>query len=115
MYVIVEPGRSVTHAQAAQKKKRWLQVALDTSNASTPLAPNGVGSRVKVDTGSQVMYRTLHGGCNFGGQSELKLQFGLADVKVLQSVEVRWADGSVTQLTDVSTNEVLTAFLAGRI
>lgn len=93
-------------SQAVQKGKRWLRVELDTSGAPQ-LAPNGIGSRVRIAAGGQVMYRTQTGACNFGGQSELALYFGLGDHQLVDELEVRWADASTTLLRDVPTSQAL--------
>jgi hypothetical protein len=44
----------------------------------------------------------------FLSQSEQTLHFGLGDATAVDSVEIRWADGSGTVLYDVAVNQRLT-------
>ncbi|MEZ6242686.1 MAG: CRTAC1 family protein [Phycisphaerales bacterium] len=70
------------------------------------LAPQGFGTRVVVRVGARVMVRVVDGGGSYEGQSDLRVHIGLGGATVAGEVELHWADGSVTRLTDVAAGEV---------
>jgi len=85
----------------------WLQVRLDTSAVSA-LAPQGIGSKVTVESGGKRQVGFLTGGSNYLSTSEAVLHFGLRSVETLDRVVVDWPDGGRTVLEDVAANNDLT-------
>jgi hypothetical protein len=85
---------------------RWLRIFLDTA-ARPDLAPDGVGTKIVVTAGGVARMRLLDAAMSFLGTSEPSAHFGLAAATVAQSIELHWADGSVTTLHDVPTNQTL--------
>jgi len=84
----------------------WLQVRLNT--AGTGLAPNGLGSTLRVKVGGAYRYFALVGGSNFLGQSELIAHFGLGSAATIDELYVVWSNGSTTLLNGVAANQLLT-------
>lgn len=82
----------------------YLRIRFDTS-ANDDLAPNGIGTRVRVDVGSESYWRVLDGGCHFMGTSELAVHFGLGSATEIDTIEVFWSDGSTTVLSDQAINQ----------
>lgn len=90
----------------------WLRIFLDTSG-NPSLAPNGVGSMVRVDVGDLQLTRTIGGCSNYNTSSELSAHFGLGDVAAIEQVTVEWPNGEVTVLEDVQPNQTLTITAPG--
>ncbi|MEM7166254.1 MAG: FG-GAP-like repeat-containing protein [Planctomycetota bacterium] len=86
--------------------QHWLRVFLNT--AGTSLAPNGVGSRVRVRALGVQQVRSVDGGCNYLSQSELSAHFGLGAATMAQEVRVEWSNGIVTALDNVAVDQTLT-------
>lgn len=89
------------------QRNRWLQIFFDTS-ATPDLAPDGFGTRVKLTAGGETYYRYLDGGSRYGSISELSVHFGLGSSKRIDEIQVQWANGTTSYLTNVRTNRVLT-------
>ena len=84
----------------------WLRFVFDTS-ADDGLAPNGIGTRVRLRIGDVTRIGYLDGGSSYCSHSECAIHFGLRDVTLVDEVRVEWADGRVTTLTDVPVDQTL--------
>ena len=102
-----EGGMSLFCNDLAGPGRNWLRIFLDTGTAPD-LAPNGYGSLVSVRTADLVQYRYLDGGSNYLGSSELSAHFGLGAAPRAEEVRVRWANGEVTLLRALPTNQTIT-------
>ncbi len=90
----------------SQGDANWIRVMLD--NAGDPgVAPNGVGSVIKVSIDGVTQMGRIDAGSNYLSQSELSAHFGLASATVIDELVVEWATGQVTTLTDVPVNQTL--------
>lgn len=87
--------------------RAWLRVLLDTGARDT-LAPGGVGAMVYLHTMGQRMVLPVHAGTSYASSSPIEAHAGLGDAASVEVVQVRWADGSFTTLTDVAANQILT-------
>ncbi|MEM7167890.1 MAG: CRTAC1 family protein, partial [Planctomycetota bacterium] len=87
--------------------RNWLRILLDTSSVAT-LAPNGFGSRVRVNVAGVEQLRSLDGGCNYLSQSELSVHFGLQGATVVDEVRVEWSNGVASIFENVAINQTLT-------
>lgn len=85
----------------------WLRVFLDTTGTSD-IAPNGIGSVVRIHVGADWRMGRIDGGSNYLSQSELSAHFGLGAETIVDEIRVEWTDGSVTSLFDVTANQTLT-------
>jgi enediyne biosynthesis protein E4 len=85
----------------------WLRVYLDTSS-NPVLAPNGFGSRVRLQAGGQTYYRDLVGCSHYLTQSELSAHFGLGAAQVVDELRVEWANGQVTTMAGLAVNQTIT-------
>lgn len=93
--------------QLDTEQNRYLRIALDTTRHSC-LAPDGYHTTVRARTGEKEQIRTLHGGAGYLSQSESLLHFGLGPALVVNELIIEWANGEVTVMTEVSTNQLLT-------
>ena len=75
---------------------------------NTLLAPNGYGASVRVAASGKSWHTIVAGGSTFISQSELSAHFGLGDAIVVDELQVEWADGQVTLMSDVATGQTLT-------
>lgn len=91
--------------------QNWIRIKLDASNR-TSLAPNGIGTMIEVISQSKAgitnQLLPIHCGSNHCSASPIETHTGLADATTIQTLRVRWADGSFTTLTDVDANQILT-------
>ncbi len=65
-----------------------------------------LGARVEVETEALKMSREVRGGGGYLSQNDLRLHFGLGSAKTAK-VEIRWPDGSRTELPDVAADRIL--------
>eukprot|EP00913_Durusdinium_trenchii_P005822 g5434.t1 len=84
----------------------WLRVNLDTS-ASARLAPNGIGSLVTISTVNGSFIESVDNAVSHCSTGQFGAHFGLADALVVETLRVRWNDGSFTTLVDVPANQIL--------
>ncbi|MHC4940810.1 MAG: ASPIC/UnbV domain-containing protein [Planctomycetota bacterium] len=66
----------------------------------------GVGTRVEVHTGNEVVTRELYPANNFHGQQAARLHFGLGGASRVKIV-LHWPSGLRQELTDVATDRFL--------
>ena len=85
----------------------WLRVVLERGTVSD-IAPHGIGSVVEIEIGPRTLIGRVDGGSNYLSQSELSAHFGLGTTTIVDTVRVRWSNGSVTTLTDVAVDQTLT-------
>ena len=85
----------------------WFRVLLDRGSVSD-IAPNGIGSVVRVTFGDRTLTGRIDGGSNYLSQSEMSAHFGLGSTTTIDEVRVEWSNGDVTTLTDVAANQTIT-------
>lgn len=86
---------------------RWLRVKLDTS-ARPGLAPNGIGSMVRVLAGGRERIAPVDNASNHCTTSAPEAHFGLASLPAADAVRVVWADGTHTTMTGVDADQIVT-------
>lgn len=85
----------------------WLRVFLD-DGCAPGIAPDGVGATVLATVGTRTFMRPIEAGSNYLSNSELSAHFGLGAATVVDTLEVRWADGQTTILSNVAADQTLT-------
>jgi hypothetical protein len=99
--------RLFRNAALDEDTNRWLALRLVGSG---PVNRDAVGARVYVTTSDgRVQMQDVHNGSSVGGGSDLALHFGLGDAQI-ESVEIRWPDGTRQKHTDLTPN---TAYAIG--
>jgi hypothetical protein len=70
-------------------------------------AGQAVGARLTVEAGGQRQTREIKAGLSYLGGNDLRVHFGLGPRRLVESLEIRWPDGSVERLTNVRADQVL--------
>lgn len=68
----------------------WLMVDL----RAPPPNVFGIGARLQIDRGEETLTRELHAGTSYLSANSLTVHFGLGETIALQTVTVRWGDGT---------------------
>ncbi|MFT7667474.1 MAG: hypothetical protein ACI8X5_000153 [Planctomycetota bacterium] len=71
------------------------------------LQGQGLGSRVELIADGKTQTRWIYSGGSFASASEQAVYFGLEEPQAPMTVRVTWADGSVTEMSGMATNQRL--------
>ena len=85
----------------------WLRVVLDPAG-DPAIPPHGMGARIIVEAGGTVQYRWIAGCSNYLTGAEPSAHVGLGGSSIVDRVVVEWPNGSVTEMTSVIADQVLT-------
>ena len=69
---------------------------------------DGVGAVVRVGSGKDLQWRTVHSGSSYLSQSELTLTFGLGPSAQADTIEVQWPSGQIDRVPNVATGQSIT-------
>jgi hypothetical protein len=69
-----------------------------------------IGARVTVRAGRLISISEVKAGSSYLSQNDLRLHFGLATEKMMQSVEVRWPNGQVETMHGVAADAIYTIY-----
>ncbi len=64
------------------------------------------GARITITAGGVTQMDEIHSGGSYLSQNDLRLHFGLADAKKVDSVEIRWPSGKRETLRDLAPDKV---------
>jgi hypothetical protein len=87
-----------------ESSKHWLSVELEGSTGNR----DGIGSRVRVLAGGRVRWAFAAPHQGFQGTVDPRLNFGLGEVAEVESVQVYWASGKLSELSDVAVDQRIT-------
>jgi hypothetical protein len=90
---------------------RWITLNLEGMGGANRANRSAIGARVELTAGGVTQTREVYAGNGqFGPQSPLSLSFGVGGNTVVSSIRVRWPNAarSITQLTNVASNQFLT-------
>ena len=82
----------------------WLEVVFDLRPEDGPI----VGTEVTLRVGELTLIRDRSSGGSFLSVHDPRLHFGLGQADRIDLLEVRWPDGSRTELTDLPVNQSIT-------
>ena len=68
---------------------------------------DGIGAKVTLRMGDDVIYREVSGGCGFGSTNSLSLEIGLGTHTKVDSLEIVWPSGQVDTHRNLSVNQRL--------
>jgi len=90
-------------------KNNWIKIKL----IGTRCNRTAVGARVRVVTGKHAQIDEVHTGGSVMSQSDLRLHFGVGQLKKIDLIEVKWPTtgtiaGKTEKFTDVEVNQILT-------
>jgi hypothetical protein len=104
LYVCNSGGANYLYHNRYQQRPDWLKVKL--VGAYSNMA--GIGARVRVVGGGQVQIREISGGSGYCSQNSMIARFGFGDLATVDTVQVLWPSGLVTDTTLVATNQMIT-------
>jgi hypothetical protein len=81
----------------------WLIVKVRGTAANT----NAVGAVLTVRAGDMQQVRLVQSGTSYISQDDMRLHVGLGALTAVDSVEVRWPDGTTTRRENVKANQVI--------
>ena len=79
----------------------WLLIRLKGRRLNT----GAIGAVVTARSGSLVQKRLVQSGSSYISQEDKRLHFGLGKVEQVDSLEVRWPDGTTTTMKNVKANQ----------
>jgi hypothetical protein len=91
------------HNELAQRGN-WLIVKLKGNPPNT----DAIGAVITVTTGSVRQKAVVQSGSSYISQIDMRQHFGLGTAETVDSIEVRWPDGTLTQQQRVKANQVVT-------
>jgi enediyne biosynthesis protein E4 len=82
----------------------WLIVKAKGKGKNT----NAIGAVITVTTGATRQMRLVQSGTSYLSQDDMRQHFGLGPATRVDSIEVKWPDGTTTVQKDVAANQVVT-------
>jgi len=67
-----------------------------------------IGARVTIRAAGVKQFSEVRGGASYLSQNDLRLHFGLGTAKKMESVEIRWPNGTVETLQNVAADAIYT-------
>ena len=68
---------------------------------------DGVGARIRLQTGTQVQWREINGAGSYLSHSELTTHFGLGRAQRVEQLDIFWPDGTTSTLRDLPGDKLL--------
>ena len=108
--VIINPVNAVPNLIRCDSttKNNWLTIkAIGTkSNRS------GIGAHIKIEFEEDKKIRSLvdevRSGGSYYSQNDLRVHFGLGNVTIVKSIEVKWLSGGSDKISNVACNQIIT-------
>jgi len=69
---------------------------------------DGIGAVVRVSSGKDIQWQTVHSGSSYLSQSELTLTFGLGAAVQADAIEIQWPSGQSDKLANVAAGQTVT-------
>jgi enediyne biosynthesis protein E4 len=67
-----------------------------------------IGARVTIHAGGVTQFSEVRGGSSYLSQNDLRLHFGLGTATKIESVEIRWPNGTIETLQNVPADAIYT-------
>ncbi|MGE5814804.1 MAG: ASPIC/UnbV domain-containing protein, partial [Acidobacteriota bacterium] len=93
----------VLHNELATRGN-WLIVKVKGKGQNT----NAIGAVITVTTGGTRQMRLVQSGTSYISQDDMRQHFGLGAASRVDSIDVRWPDGTTTTRKDVAAGQVVT-------
>jgi hypothetical protein len=109
--VVSNVGRkAVVLRNEGGNRQHWLGIRLEGSAFAKASARDGIGSRVKVSSGSgRTQYFTVTTAAGYLSASDKRLTVGLGTDAVATRVEIRWPSGAIQTFDNVKAGQTLVA------
>lgn len=85
-------------------RRHWLTVAAKLPGGKS----DALGARIIVKNGPLVQVHDLIPVTGYLSQVDPRPHFGLGDAERVESIQIRWPDGSTTERNDVAADQILT-------
>ena len=85
-------------------RKNWLGIKL----VGTQSNRDGIGAKVTLTTEDMTQIREVKSGSSYASGSDTRLLFGLGESQHVKKVSIVWQSGTLQELEDISTNQMLT-------
>ncbi len=82
----------------------WLELKLQGTKSNR----DGIGARIKLVTKNGTQYDHKSTAAGYASSSAGPVHFGLGPITSVDLVEIRWPSGTVQQLRDVASDQILT-------
>jgi len=82
----------------------WLMVKLKGDGGNT----DAIGAVVTARAGTLSQTRVVKSGASYISQNDMRLHFGLGSATAVESVDVRWPDGTASKVRNVKANQLIT-------
>lgn len=97
-------GPAVLYKNRVAANRNWVIVRL----VGTKSNRDAVGARITATAGDLKQVREVAAGSGYASQSMLPVHLGLDKAKKVDTIEIRWPNGSVEKLSDVAANQAYT-------
>jgi hypothetical protein len=81
----------------------WLSIKVSGKGANT----NAIGAVITVRAGKTAWTRLVQSGTSYISQDDMRQHVGLGTVTGVDSIEVRWPDGTTTRMEKVKANQLV--------
>jgi hypothetical protein len=81
----------------------WLEILLIGTKSNR----DGVGARVKVSSGTLVLYDQRKGGMSYQSAQDPRLHFGLEQRTKVDAIEIIWPSGLISRLADLKCDQII--------
>ena len=78
----------------------WILLTLEGVKSNR----SAIGARVYVKIGSKMQMREIRGGSSYQSTHDFRVHFGLANAKNIDTLTIRWIDGTVQEFQNIKTN-----------
>ncbi len=85
-------------------RKNWLGIKLIGTRSNR----DGIGAKVTLTTEDTTQIREVKSGSSYASGSDTRLLFGLGENQRVKKVSIVWQSGTLQELEDISTNQMLT-------
>ena len=96
--------RAVLLRNDGGNRKNWLGIKL----VGTQSNRDGIGAKVTLTTEDMTQIREVKSGSSYASGSDTRLLFGLGESQHVKKVSIVWQSGTLQELEDISTNQILT-------
>jgi enediyne biosynthesis protein E4 len=90
-------------------KNHWLGVVTRGGKSNR----DAIGAKVTVFAGDRKFVQEVRSGSSYISSSDLRLHFGLGNVKIVDRIEVRWPDGGTESFPAGNADRFLTLVEGG--
>ncbi|HWY44490.1 MAG TPA: CRTAC1 family protein [Candidatus Sulfotelmatobacter sp.] len=103
MDIVVEDlsGAPMILRNAGVLGRHWVSFEL----AGTKSNRLAIGARLKITAGGVTQTEEIHSGGSYLSQNDLRVHFGLAAAKKIETVEIRWPSGKIEALKDLDADK----------